>query len=302
MIKYRGLNKDQRGSLTGVDTLNPQIKKLSNRMQSGNVRHPNKLQGRLKDLRGQRNTLVNEQFQKGDDGTIGAKPAPLPDGLENIHSGPYKPGEGQTPGNSFMGMRDILFPGQRNFEQKDFEGSEIYKFRRDEALSDADKYASSRGLIGSGAEIAMRDKALSRVSAEEGDRASLIAQKDADRYYGMVRDEADFRDRSSNEAFDRQYQLMQLAAQQNPLDVIYGGAQNWGNYVNNIGKNKAKFQSENYARPTMSAGGYSGGASLPPFMAPYPGSPNTSNIDAIQNSYGGSFWNDLFSSVGGLIK
>lgn len=67
------------------------------------------------------------------------------------------------------------------YEPKNFEGSPMYQFQKQEGMKDLEKLMAARGLTGSGAEIQANSDFLAQLGATEADKQRQYAQADAER-------------------------------------------------------------------------------------------------------------------------
>lgn len=191
-----------------------------------------------------------------------------------------------------------LFPDVDNFMPETYEGSSLYKFQRDKGLQDSEKFYASRGLTGSGAEVEGRNEFLTGLGAQEAQRAQGLAQTNADRYATLQENEAMRRERNSNESFNRLYNILGLAAQQNPIQYANAGNNQIAGIMEQISKLKANSAANNY-RVSSGGGGYT------PIQTPYPSSPDYSSVNLANiqgNSQNNNDWmNTITKLIGGLF-
>lgn len=67
------------------------------------------------------------------------------------------------------------------YEPKNFEGSPMYKFQKEQGMKDLEKLMAARGLTGSGAEIQANSDFLAQLNASEAEKQRQYAQSDVER-------------------------------------------------------------------------------------------------------------------------
>lgn len=172
---------------------------------------------------------------------------------------------------------NALFPNVRAFEPENYEGSPMYKFQLQEGQRALDRLYASRGLVNSGAEIEGNQRFVTDLGAREADRAQKIAETEADRLERMQLQEANRLERVDNNNFDRMYSILQLMANQSPLELGYRGASDSASLKDSFGSNMANYYSQAYPNLT---GGLPGPSNFtPPFVPPFPSQPNYGNVE-----------------------
>ncbi len=175
-----------------------------------------------------------------------------------------------------------LFPSIMAFEPSAYEGSPLYQFQLKEGQEALDRLMAARGLIGSGAERETHADFIGELGAQEANRMMGVAQREADRYYQMLQDQAESERLGSNETFNRQLALLELMLGQSPLSV---GAQAAGGLADTNLTGAAQIYSilQNLV-PNLTAGipQYAGGGSAPPFIPPYPEEPDYGAAEQVE--------------------
>ena len=192
-----------------------------------------------------------------------------------------------------------LFPNQRAFEYQNWQGSPLYQFQQTEGLKAIDRKLAAEGKLGSGFQFDQYRNFLTNLGAQESERASGVAQQEANRLQQMQENESQRRERASNSAWDRQFSVMQLMSQQNPMGYAVNGTNNLGDAYGQMANKRYDYLSSQYPR---ASGG--GGYVAPPYLPPVPSGPDYSGFnaqqsqnDAVQNN---NYYNAFTSFLSGL--
>ena len=226
-------------------------------------------------------------------------PAPVPD------PGPPDPG-GPDPTNGYM---ENILPQVRGIEPADYKGSEMYDWQLNKGMDAMARYNAARGLRDSKAEDSQVGDFVQQLGATEAKSARDIsqieadrAQRQADRLYGMQRDESLRGERGQDRQFNQLYSTLQMLLGQNPMGYGADAAGSMANLTNDLGKYMSELTKGGYSKFIPSGGG--GGASAPTFIPPYASAPSTAASDytdifggAASNSNYGSMFADLFASM-----
>ena len=208
------------------------------------------------------------------------------------------------------GYMENLLPQVRGIEPADYKGSELYDWQLNKGMDAMAKYNAARGLRDSRAEDTQVSDFVQQLGATEAKSAREIsqleadrAQRQADRLYGMQRDESLRGERGQDREFNQLYSTLQLMLGQNPMGYGADAAGSMANLTNDLGKYMAGMQEKNFPRYIPSGGG-GGGHSAGTFIPPYASKPSTAAGDyadifggAASNSNYGSIFADLFASM-----
>jgi hypothetical protein len=106
------------------------------------------------------------------------------------------------------------------YEPKFYEGSPLYQFQKEQGTKDLEKLMASRGLTGSGAEIQANSDFLSKLGADESEKARQYAEQAANRQQqsmqflaGFDREERQAQLDQWNKNTDRQMNMQEFDAQ-----------------------------------------------------------------------------------------
>lgn len=192
-----------------------------------------------------------------------------------------------------------LFPNQRAFEPKNYEGSPLYQFQRDQGMKMLDRKLAAEGKLGSGFQFDQYRNFLTELGAQESERASQVAQQEANRLQTMQENEAQRRERVGNNAWDRNFSLMELMSRQNPMGYAVQGTNNLGDAYGTMADKRYGYISSQY--PRVSGGG---GYVPPPYLPPPASGPDYSGFnaqipqnEAVQNN---NYYNALFDAFKGV--
>lgn len=192
-----------------------------------------------------------------------------------------------------------LFPSVRSFEPKNYEGSPLYQFQRDQGLGALDKTLAARGLTNSGAELELKQKFLTDLGAREAEVARGYAQNEADRYWDMQRTEADRLERRGDRQFDNSFNLAQLALSQNPMQQAYSATNSLADALRQWGSRRGQLKGSQIPR-----GGGGGGTPFSPDLSQF--GPDLSSYYAAkaqeQQGQSQSWANTLSNVIGSLFK
>lgn len=208
---------------------------------------------------------------------------------------------GQVPPPQGQPDTSALFPNQRAFEFKNWEGSPLFQFQRDEGMKAIDRKLAAEGLKGSGFQFDQYRNFLTDLGAREAERNSQVAQREADRLQQMQQSEADRRERVGNNAWDRSFNLLELMSRQNPMGYAFSGTQNLGSAYDDLANKRNSFISNQY--PRVSGGG---GYVPSPYLPPPASGPDYSgfNVAGIKNGAASNTnWLDsIIDTIGGFSK
>lgn len=188
-----------------------------------------------------------------------------------------------------------------DFVPRDMTQDPIYKFQKEQGLSELDQYLASKGLRQSGARDRAASRLIGQLGADAYGRQLNTAGAEADRFERMTQNESGRLERAGQNQFNNLMSVLQLGASQSPMAYGYDATENSANMANAQGKTLASFLSQLY--PRYSGGG--GGGSMP-FIPPFASSPDFSAADyaAIQGgSRNNAGWGNTISNLlGGLFK
>jgi hypothetical protein len=210
------------------------------------------------------------------------------------------------------------------YEPKFYEGSPLYQFQKQQGQKDLEKLMAARGLTGSGAEVQANSDFLSKLGAEESEKARQYAVDAANRQTQAMQFLANFdqeerqaqldqwnknTDRRINmQEFDANRRDARAASMQNFLtsilgmqaqNPIAGQAQSGLNSMTDLSRMindmTARFGANNYTRSYGSGGG----------TPPPPPPSRVGEIANINSNYGdragnNDLWNGIFSILGGM--
>jgi len=210
------------------------------------------------------------------------------------------------------------------YEPKFYEGSPLYQFQKQQGQKDLEKLMAARGLTGSGAEVQANSDFLSKLGAEESEKARQYAVDAANRQTQSMQFLANFdqeerqaqldqwnknADRRINmQEFDATRRDARAASMQNFLTNILGmqaqnpiagqaqsGLNNMTDLTRAISDMAARSRANDYTRS------YGGGGGTPPTPPPS----RAGEIANINSNYGdragnNDLWNGIFSIFGGM--
>jgi hypothetical protein len=196
-----------------------------------------------------------------------------------------------------------MFPGQRAFEPKNYEGSPLYQFQKNQGMKSLERLYAARGLTGSGAEIAGNEQFLTRLGGEEANRQQGIAQQEADRLERLQQNESLRGERTGNEEWNRIYQLLDLSSRQSPLDQAYSATGQYAGLEQREGTLRGNQRRDQYGR--VIGGGGGARQPEPTFRPPFPTSPDFTAADLARltgnNNANGGYANVLANFFGGMF-
>lgn len=213
--------------------------------------------------------------------------------------------------------------GYQDFLPQTIEDSPLFKYQLDRGGRELEQLMAARGLTGSGAELQANQDFLAQLLGEETERAANRAAADADRtltrdranqeyntgernrlqqaamqnflsqigidqaaadrLLGMQTDSANREERSRERAFSNLYDLLNLAAAQNPFNQAYQGLNQYASLL---------------GIPTGGGGG--GGSSAP--QIPIPAGPAQDQVNLAQAQFNTDNSNALNNLIGGLVS
>lgn len=185
-----------------------------------------------------------------------------------------------------------LFPNQRAFEPQNYEGSPLYKFQRDEGMKALDRKLAAEGKLGSGFQFDQYRNFLTNLGAQEAERSSQVAQQEANRLQTMQENESQRRERVGNNAWDRNFSLMELMSRQNPMGYAVQGANSLGDAYGTMANKRYDYLSSQY--PRVSGGG---GYVAPPYLPPPASGPDYSGFNAQQAQNGAAQNNAWYEAL-----
>lgn len=259
-----------------------------------------KLGTTLEELNAQKSSLKGKnRLGMVDQAIAGLQPqqqAPTPETAPTVSTGtPEAVTNVQDPQN------EALFPSMRAMEPANYQGSPLFDFQQKQGEKRLRATLAKRGLLDSGAEIEAIGDFNTQLGAMEADKARGYAQNEADRLERIQQNEAGRLERGEQRAGDDRFRWTQLGLDQNPMKYAYQGTENYAQNVGNNSNAIASYLADAYQR---SSGGGGGGGGQP-FVAPFPGSPDFSAIDALGARTGGennnNYWNSIMKFVGGLF-
>lgn len=175
---------------------------------------------------------------------------------------------------------EAMFPTTRMFEPQNYQGSPLYQFQVKAGEDQLAKSLAARGLTNSGYAIKQELNIPMMAAAQDTQRMTDLANRNADRLQQYQQNEALRQERAGDNQWDRSYQLAQLMAEQNPMQWAMSGLNNYGNTLNKAGQSQANYLAQLYQKVL---GGGGGGAQ----PLPLPTGPNYNNINPaeISNNY-----------------
>ena len=197
---------------------------------------------------------------------------------------------------------DTMFPNERMFEPKNYEGSPLYQFQVGEGQKQLSRSLAARGLTNSGHGIEQELNIPLRAAAQDTDRMTRVAESNADRLANYQQNEALRLERAGNNQWDRSYSLAQLLAEQSPWQAALSGLNNTADITKMSGDARARYLQDAYKRVMASRGG--GGGGFVPMPLPT-GGPDYSGIMPTQisgNQSSNNGWLNVVSNLlGGLF-
>ena len=192
-----------------------------------------------------------------------------------------------------------LFPTERMFEPKNYEGSPLYQFQVQQGQKQLGKSLAARGLSNSGYGIQEELNIPMMAAAQDTDRMTRVAEGNANRLQTIQENEAMRRERAGNTQWDRQYSLAQLLADQSPWNAAISGLGSVADTTGQAGNSYANYLRQAFQR--VMGGGGGGGRGFTPVQVP--GGPDYSNINlAGLNGSSNSSNNWMNLLVNGLSK
>lgn len=188
----------------------------------------------------------------------------------------------------------------RDFLPSNIEASPLYQWRLQEGQKALDSQLAAQGLTGSGKQIKEAVGLTNQLSAEELDRATKLAQDEANRYERVTQNQADFAAGREDAQTGNLFRLASMYLDQNPMNYALQGTNQYANTLGQQGNNNANVRADNYRR-------VSGGARGPaPVYDPgYPSGPNYSQSNIIQagNGYSNTRgWSNALSNFLGSLR
>lgn len=185
---------------------------------------------------------------------------------------------------------NTLFPTERIFEPKNYQGSPLYQFQVKQGQNQLAKSLAARGLTNSGKAIQDEVNIPLQAAAQDTERMTQLANQNADRLANIQQSEAGRLERQGNEQWNRAFNIAQLMAQQSPWATAVSGLNNTADILKRAGDAQANYLRDAYQR---AAGGGGGGRGFVPMALPT--GPNYLNIIPAQN-------NASFSSNNGWLN
>lgn len=186
-----------------------------------------------------------------------------------------------------------LFPTERMFEPKNYQGSPLYQFQVQQGQKQLGRSLSARGLTNSGKGIEEELNIPLRAAAQDTDRMSRVAENNANRLQTMQENEAMRRERAGNTQWDRQFSLAELMSRESPWNAALEGLGSYGDITGEAGKAYANYLRNAFTR---AIGGGRGGAGFTP--KPLPGAPDTSYSDFARINNAGTSSNNWLQIIG----
>lgn len=150
-----------------------------------------------------------------------------------------------------------VFPSERIFEPKNYQGSPLFQFQVQQGQDQLAKSLAAKGLTNSGYAIQEELNIPLRAAAQDTDRMTTLASQNADRLATMQENEAQRRERSGNDQWNRAFSIAQLMADQSPWTGALSGLNNYADITSQAGQAKSAFLKDMYRR--ILGGGGSGG-------------------------------------------
>lgn len=220
---------------------------------------------------------------------------------------------GKLQGADIFGANPNLFPSQRAFEPKNYQGSPMYDFQMNKGLEALDKNLAKSGLLGSGAELQLKKDFVTDLGARESEVTRGYAQNEADRYsnnynsgmdraanvsnwnsnrsadiyrsaadrtFNAQQNESDRLMTQQQNQFNNTLNVAELALSQSPMQYGYQAAEGSADLAKYYGGKFANYAQNDYRRPTGYSGGGGGGGGG--YSAPIPTSPDYTPIALAQ--------------------
>lgn len=284
-LAIRDRNRNIRQRIQGMDESNPNYQKLTDRLNAN----------RAKLGKSPISNAVNSPF-------------PTAPNANTIQPNPVGGVENNAPvANNIDEYMSIMFPDVSiNNKMEGYLDSPAYDWRLEQGQKAMDRLMAARGLTNSGAEIQANQDLVSRLTADQFDRAQNLAQGEignemnrGQSFQNFLTGETQRRDANAQNQFNNLYSLYSLGLGQNPFNT---GA-NMGQYGSTFGYNYGKDIGNNIkARvPKVIPNQTVGPGSPAPFQAPFPSGPDMTQsqiADLISNS---TFNNDILNSLGSLF-
>lgn len=274
--------------------LQQQQQRLQQRIDLGKAKNPNRLQNRLDRV----NTALGQPSLPDDAGGVAPNvgdqitvpPGEQPSDIINNPDDPTI----ENP-DSFRGVRDF---------ETDFQEDPVFKSALKTGQTELGRLLASRGLANSGAEIEANSDLLGNLTTGLGRDYLDIAREDAGRYDNQRENEANRLERREDAQWNRFQNINDSLLGQNPMQYLYRGTEGYNDIIGKRGDAKAKRRADKYKRIQGPAGG-GGGASVGPFIPPYPSAPYTGDIDLARRLGQGSgqqdYLNQIISLGGNLL-
>jgi hypothetical protein len=200
-----------------------------------------------------------------------------------------QPAATPAPAAPSQDVANNLFPSERMFEPKNYQGSPLYQFQVQQGQKQLGRSLAARGLTNSGKGIEEELNIPMMAAAQDTDRMSRVAENNANRLQTMQENEAMRRERAGNTQWDRQFSLAELMARESPWAASLEGLGAYGDNTKAAGSAYADYLRNAFTR---AIGGGGGGAGFTPTQLP--SGPDYSMIDlAGINSKGNSSTNWL---------
>lgn len=198
-----------------------------------------------------------------------------------------------TPAAPSQDVANNLFPTERMFEPKNYQGSPLYQFQVQQGQKQLGKSLAARGLTNSGHGIEEELNIPMMAAAQDTDRMSRVAENNANRLQTMQENEAMRRERAGNNQWDRQFSLAELMSRESPWAASLEGLGAYGDNTKAAGSAYADYLRNAYTR---AMGGGGGGAGFTPTQLP--GGPDYSAIDLARINSGGNSTTNWMNIIG----
>ncbi len=214
-----------------------------------------------------------------------------PNPIQPLNTTPLATATPQAQSAPSQDTLNTLFPSERIFEPKNYQGSPLYQFQVQEGQKQLAKSLAAKGLTNSGSAIEQELNIPMRAAAADTDRITRLASENADRLQSLQSNEALRQERAGNNQWDRAYSLAQLMAEQSPWQGALSGLNNYASTTEAAGTAQA-----NFLKDFLRATGGGGGGFTP---IPVPSGPNFSNITPAQiqgNAASNAGWQGLLTN------
>jgi len=182
------------------------------------------------------------------------------------------------------------------YEPKNFEGSPLYQFQKQEGMKDLEKLMAARGLTNSGAEVQANKDFLTQLNAQEADKQRGYAEQEAQRALNQMQfianlenDQQQFNARRQDDRSTLMTNfltnILRMQADNNIANLSQGGLDKQTQLSQALMNAMASNAANNWSRS------YGGGGTPPP---PPSGNQNNLDLARILTGYGDNAGNNDF--------